>query len=319
MKQIFLTAFIAMLATVSTQGHCRSKNNDGVVSRVYIHKYGVEVPQNDWIHRGKDGKIISKLTDGRRAVNTYVRGVLDGESTYTFPHNHTIEKREFYSDGILTKVIQNYPSGNPQEEISFETPDVKLVTKFYESGSISSKELIDEDFIISGEYFNANNKAESFVNEGNGIRINRDPFGTLESHDTIEEGELALRTVFHPNGSPRVKTPYVNGEIHGTREYYFPTGEPEASETWVNGQPHGVATLYKNGEVIAEVPYLYGVREGIERRYNDQGDVVEEVSWSHNQRHGPTFTYVEDITQTEWFHKGKPITKSSFDKMRKKR
>ena len=96
MKKFLFLAVITLAACfTSCQRRCCDKQD--VVMETYVHKYGVEVPADDWASRGENGQVITSLGNSVKVVKPYTNGALDGETTYTFPHSDTIEKVETYA------------------------------------------------------------------------------------------------------------------------------------------------------------------------------------------------------------------------------
>lgn len=311
------TTYGSLLALTLAAVSCnRSGNPNGiVVSQTYVHKYGVEVPQDYWTARGEDGKVVSTLTNGVTVSKSLDHGILEGDTTYTFPHSQTIQKVETYSQNNLVKELVNYTSGKPRQEVVYVSPDVVDVTRWYESGSIQAKEHYEKDDLITGYFYTPKNQQESKVAEGRGVRIQRDEYGQVLSHDNFENGHVTLVTTFHPNGTPKSVAPYINDVIEGLRKTYLPAGEPDTIEAWSNGTQNGLTTVFRNGERYAEVPYIDGVKQGIELRYRDGKDIVEEISWANGVQQGPSKTYIGDIVKTDWYYQGKQITKHAYDNL----
>lgn len=287
-----------------------------VVDETYVHKYGLEVPPEDWTARGEHGKVISTLKNGVVVTKHYSGGTLEGDTTYTFPHSELVEKVETYSNGKIIKEVNYYLSGVPLQETLMK-PDGSKDTKFwYENGSPKSIEQYDsEGLLTQGQYYDGRNQLEARIDNGEGIRHMRDAYGQLISKDTIQGGELTTRTTYHPNGSPNEVTPYISGVIDGERKTYFPAGEPNTVEQWVGGKQHGMTIQYRNGEKISELTYVNGTKTGIERRYKDGEDLIGEISWKNDQKHGPLKSYIGGNTQIEWYHQDKPVSKSKFDSL----
>lgn len=297
---------------------CAPKGSEREVYRVvdekYVHTYGLNVPQNDWQSRGENGKVISTLDNGVIVTKMYQSGILEGETTYTFPHNNLIAKVETYTHGTLTKEVYNDDNGNPQKEV-VHTPDgLIIVTLWYEGGNPQSRETFNGEELVEGEYYSPTNKIENRVDNGTGTRIERDAYGNLISSDEFENGAIISKTTYHPNGSPQAVTDYSYNMPHGLRKTYLPAGEPEAIEEWTNGRQHGITTLYKNGEKFAEIPYENGKKNGIEQRFRNGSEIIEEVAWKDNLKHGPSDSYVNGkIAKTEWYYKGMKVQKSTYD------
>lgn len=291
-----------------------------VVDERYVHKYGLPVPHNDWQSRGQNGNVISTLDNGVVVNKMYHSGILEGDTTYTFPHNTIIAKVETYTHGHLVKEVYNDETGNPQKEIVYTPDDLTITTLWYEGGNPQCRETCSGNQVLEGEYYSPNGKIENRVDNGTGIRVERSIYGDLISTDQLENGMIISKTTYHSNGSPQAVMAYVNNIPHGQRRTFLPAGEPEAIEEWNNGRQHGVTILYKNGEKFAEVPYENGRRSGVEQRFRNGNEIVEEISWRDNLKHGPSDTYVNGkVSKTEWYYKGIKVQKSTYDLSTKKR
>lgn len=308
----FIIPVIIVFATGCKRPCCESED---IMVETYMHKYGVEVPADDWALRGENGKVISTLSSGVKVTRGYVNGLLDGETTHTFPHSDTIEKIESYANGVLIKEVLNNTLGNPVCEIQHLDRTHQRTTVWYDNGSPQSEEERELDRLVNGSYYSRSHQLESRVEDGEGIRTQRDYYGQLISVDTIINGKMALETIFYSNGSPKAKIPYKDGLIEGQLQTYLPSGEPQSLETWSAGKQEGITLIFRNGEKYAEVPYHDGEKDGIEKHFRDGSIVVEEVSWSHGQKNGPASVYIENTTKTDWFFKDKLVTKATYDQM----
>ena len=124
-----------------------------------------------------------------------------------------------------------------------------------------------------------------------------------------------MTKTFHPNGAVKEEIPYTNGQINGALKTYLPDGVPVSIETWTNGEKTGITRLFENGELVAEVPYVRGVKNGIEKRYRNGKVVVQENSWVEDTRHGPSASYIGEVTTTDYYYQGNPVSKPVYDKM----
>jgi antitoxin component YwqK of YwqJK toxin-antitoxin module len=318
MRTIYLAQALALL-TLTTACDCRKPGCEDVVCETYVHRYGVPLDPDDWHCRGRDGHVVSTLKNGVTVSKTYEGGILHGETTYTFPHQEIIQKREFYEQGQLVQEVQNYPNGIPQQQIVYSSPAQRSLVGWYESGSPQCKEEYDGDLLVRGEYYNLYHQTESVVDNGNGVRIRRDGYGQLLSKDDVCDGQMTARTTYHPNGAPESITPYVNGKIEGERKTFYPGGDPNTIELWTNNCQHGYTVIFQNGERFSEMPYVRGQRHGIEKRYRDGQALVEEVSWECGQRHGPCYSYVGNDTRTDWYFEGQKVNKRVYDAMMNQR
>lgn len=315
-RQFGQLAVLAILTTgcTSYQSCC---NKEDVVYETYEHRYGVPLSPDDWTARGQDGRVVTTRKDGVVEVKTYDKGVLDGETTYTFPHREIIQKREMYRQGQLVQETYNRPSGSPQRQVTYNSsPSNYTVINWYESGVPQCKEEYADGSLTHGEYYTLNNHLESAVEGSNGRRCRRDDFGQLLSVDEIENGQMTTRTTYYANGAPESVSPYINGVVQGDCRTYYPGGEPKTVEKWTNGKQEGITIVFENGEKVAEVPYKNGQRQGIEKRFRGEDLLVEEVTWVDNQRTGPSYSYVGDATKTDWYFQDAQVTKRVYDVLR---
>ena len=311
---VICATFSVCFSSCSGGHHRHSQEN--VVYERYVHKYGVEVPADYWETRGKDGQVISTTTEGITVSRTYKEGILDGETTFSFPHTQIIQRTEIYRDGELVKITENNPSGIPFQETEIVSLNQKKVCKWYEEGTPLSVEEYEDDRLIVGEYYNPSNQLESRIEQGGGARTKRDPYGKLIATDTFEDGRLISSMTNHENGNPKELTPYQNEVSHGEKRTYHLAGEPNAIEQWVEGKQHGPTVLFQNGALWAEVPYVNGKKQGTEYRFNVDQVLVEEINWDKDKQHGPSYIYVRGHKTTEWYFHGKRVTKATHDQFR---
>lgn len=306
--------FILILLGVATSCQSHRECCDEVVFET-VHRYGVPLEPEDWSSRGQHGQVASLRKDGVAVTRSYEAGILHGECSYSFPHRNVIQKKEIYDQGILKQEFAHYPNGFPQKQIVYESPKRQSVTAWFESGAPHSREEVENGDLVCGEYYSVDQQLDSRVEGGNGLRTLRDGQGMLQSVDTIENGQIALRTTYHPNGIPATVTPYVNGDIEGERRTYLSGGEPATIETWTGNIQHGTTDVFEYGEKLAEVPYANGYREGIERRYRDGGQsVAQEFTWVNGQKHGPSYSYMGNTSQTDWYFRDRQVSnKATFD------
>ncbi|KAF3361596.1 Uncharacterized protein PHSC3_001972 [Chlamydiales bacterium STE3] len=315
MRYLFLMG--AALGLAGCHHHSPNDYNSvEVVDEAYMHKYGVEVPPQDWSQRGKEGQVVTTLKNGVVVTKNYVAGVLNGETTYTFPHSSTIEKAESYVRDELVGETLFYRSGTPKQKITYEgNPNRRTINTWYNNGSLYATEQYDRHYLVNGEYHTAAGQVEAQVNDGHGSKVRRDQYGELLSVDSYQHGNLVLSTTYYPNGTPKEAIPYHRGVIDGQVKKFLPSGEPLAIEEWSAGQQSGLTILFENGVKIAEVIYRDGQKNGLEKRFSEDMAVVEEITWVNGIKHGPSTSYINEHVKTDWFFKGKPVTKLAFERM----
>jgi antitoxin component YwqK of YwqJK toxin-antitoxin module len=304
---------VQVLGLTSCQSH-RNYSVPDVVDTTYVHKYGLEVPEKDWDKRGQHGQVVLKRKNGVTVTQNYVAGVLEGQSTHTFPQSDKVEKVLVFKSDILLSETENYPSGLPKERKEYNG-DHTLMHSWYVSGVPKSIERIEEEILVEAKYFMPSNTVEAEVKEASGARMNRDPYGQVLSKDKIEEGKMVLRTLYHTNGMPKSLIPFKEDVVQGSQRNFLPTGEPESVEMWMNNQKQGITTLFENGEKIAEVPYVNGRKMGQEKRFKDGEDIVQIISWKNDVQHGPSVSYAGKTEQTDWYFDGRKVSKQIFQKM----
>lgn len=286
-----------------------------VVDQSYLHRYGVPISPNDWTAKGETGKVVYSLKSGVVVTKSYVQGVLEGETTYTYPHSDLVEYVETYSGGDLLKRVSFYKNGTPKEEIRYLANGQQERYHWFDNGIPSSLEVYNQELLVKGEYYSLSQGMDSTVENGKGQKTRRDPFGQLEGVDNISNGLLVDSRVFYPEGALKQVIPYTNGEINGLAKTFLPGGEPSIVETWVAGERTGPTLVFENGEKVAEIPYLRGVKQGVEKRFRNGSSVVEEITWLNDQRNGPSTTYVGEIAKTDYYLQGRNVSRSVYEKM----
>lgn len=318
MKSKYLIGLLPIIiATTACTRTC--SDDECVVDQTYVHKYGVAVPSDFWTSSGEHGSVISTMADGVVITRTYAAGLLDGDTSYTFPHSYQIQKTETYNQGTIVKETEFFFDGTPKREVLYDSPlGLKTVSTWYMSGTPKNIEQYSGDLLLSGQYYTLQNQQDANINNYEGTRLVRDDYGQLVTTDDVRGGQLTLRTTYHPNGSPKEQAPYQNGQMHGTKRTFHPAGEPNTFEEWSDGLQHGQTVIYQHGEKYAEVPYVNGNKHGVERRYRDGQEMVQEISWENGQLHGPSTTYVGETAKSDWYFQGAPTSKSDFEFMSNK-
>lgn len=310
MKSIYFLTILT--ATVVLLGGCAPKLPQGVLKEDYIHKYGVAMSKKEWNDRGNSGKVISTLENGATVTKTYEKDTLHGTSTITFPHSLTIEKTEIYDQGKLTHKIEHFTSGIPMWEEQLLPNGKSLITTWYEDGTPQSYEEYDKKLLNKGEYYSSKNEVESRVQQQEGTRIHRDAYGNLLSKDLIKDGEITLRTTYHPNGDPKTITSYING-LPTHKKTFWLGGQPNTIEQWHEGEQSGITIVFQNGEKRAEIPYVHGKKHGAEKRFRENEILAEELYWENDKKHGPARTHINGKISTKWYLQDKLVSKLIFD------
>lgn len=123
---------------------------------------------------------------------------------------------------------------------------------------------------------------ESQKKHGAYLAYNED--GSLYEKSNFNQGKLdGLRTLYHPNGKPKIEEPYTMGELNGTYKSY-----------------------HENGALQFQANYSNNVMGGLVTSYFDSGKVKEEVTFVDNEENGPFVEYFEN-GQKMWegnYHNG---------------
>ncbi len=306
---------ILATAALVTSACQKDKNDDQVVSQVYIHKYGYAVSEKEWEEKNYPGQVISTLRDGSTVTATYEDGELNGPCSFTYPNSQTIEKYVFYQEGQPVKEILYDMAGMPIQETLQLTENTSSLTTWYADGVPRSTEEYSKDKLVDGQYFTTDNELETRVEEGTGLRILRDATGVLTCKDIIEAGLLAKRESFYPNGSPESIATYEEGQLNGERKTFTVTGEPLALEEWIKGNLHGVSTYYKNGIKELEISYLFGKKNGWENHFLDGESISRQIAWDNDVKHGPEIFTVPDGKKIVWHYNGKEVSRNRYEEM----
>jgi antitoxin component YwqK of YwqJK toxin-antitoxin module len=304
--------FIAVLTLFTSCRKEDNDNNNSVVSKRYIHKYGYAVSQGEWEAHNYPGQVVTAMRDGVTVTTSYEHGILHGPSTYTFPHSQIVETYFLYNNGNLIKEIKYDRHGMPLREEVRLSPTRYTTTTWYANGSPLSVEEYASEELVEGQYFNAQNETEARVDKGTGKRIVRDMQGVLLSRDVIEKGFLVKRESFYANGAPQSIAHYTANKLDGERRIFSQEGEPLAIEEWKGGKLHGLVVTFENGVKLTEAFYLDGEKNGVERRYVDGDIISQEVSWENDKRHGPSVYYIDGQTRTEWYYDGSLVSQARF-------
>ena len=297
---------------------CQKKEtqNDDVVSQQFIHKYGIQLSQEEWENRKQEGQVITHLDNGVIAKHSYSQGILHGPCSFTYPDSEVIEQLLVYNEGTLTKKVHYDEAGRPVFEEVYDLDNRNTITHWNQQGVPLSVEEYNEGLLVKGEYFDENHECEAMINEGTGYRIHRDRISNLLlSKDTFQDGVLIHRSTYHPNGSIQSENSYCNYLLHGKQITFSETGNPLMEATWHNGEMHGMKYLYANGIKTAEIPYFHGKKQGMERHFDTNSNLIAEIQWNNDQRHGSSRFYGDEKTQIDWFFRGQNVSLNKFQKL----
>lgn len=285
------------------------------VSTLFIHKYGTALSEKDWQERGGNGQVVTICKDGTTTTENYVDNLLEGKTTYTFPHSSVVAKEEQYRQGHLLSETLHFSSGIPKQKLEFVSDTNCLLTTWFDSGNPKSIEKYFKDELLEGEYYNTSNEIESRVENGRGVKIDRNVYGEFLSKIEYENGQRVLMTTYHSNGDPKVITPYQNKQVHGIKKFFAINGVPERFEEWQKGVQQGKTIVFRDGQPHSEQPFIAGTKNGVETILNDHGNVACEITWKNGLKHGVYKTYFDDSVRMEWYYKNKKVSHSDFENL----
>jgi antitoxin component YwqK of YwqJK toxin-antitoxin module len=308
--------FLSFVAIASVS--CQTGFNGSVLSERYIHKYGFPLSAQEWRDRTEDGQIITFLKDGVKVTKTYENGKLHGPTTYTYPHSDIIHRSQIYDVDLLLKETVFDAKGLPLREEAFEFDDRKIITVWSPKGAPLSVEAYEGSHLLEGQYYDWEHTLEAEVVDGVGFRTQRESSGLLLLKDRIEQGQIALRTTYHPNGQVHTISHYTEGLLDGEQLKYTSSGRPFMQMHWHLGVLDGLKTSFRNGSKVAEVPYVAGMKEGVEQHFDDLGNLVSEIQWRGDQKHGFHKIYSEEETEVSWFYRGNHVSQDKFDTLERR-
>ncbi|WP_201456634.1 toxin-antitoxin system YwqK family antitoxin [Chlamydia sp. 17-3921] len=318
MRQLLFCIIFTL--SCSAYGSIR-KNDPSVIKETFRNNYGIIVSGQEWTRRGCDGTITKVLKDGSTLHEVYTNGLLHGEITLTFPHTTTFAVIKTYDQGRLTSYKTFFHNGQPFQEELFQEDGSFTVVRWpdtKDNDTITDPYFIETTYqgcILEGSYCSFNGKYSSKIHNGEGVRSIFSPSNVLLAEETFYEGIMTKRTTFYPNRDPETITHFVNDQPHGLRFTYLIGGIPNTIEEWRSGYQDGTTTVFKNGCKVSEISFVKGKKEGIELRYNEQEIVAEEVSWQNNVLHGMRKIYAGGIYKSEWYHRGRLVSKAKFERL----
>ncbi len=314
MLKVQVRIFFAALFALCTLTAC-SNPRKNVMSTLFIHKYGAAIEENDWYNRGGNGQIVTDYKNGVTITQNFVNGDLEGKTTYSFPFSSLIEKEELYRQGHRISTTTHFTSGVPKEKIENPSQSKTIITQWFESGQPKSIENFIDGRLDEGEYYSNSNEIESRVKAGEGLKIERNAYGEFVSKTEFKNGEKRLTTTFHSNGDPKTITPYLHGQIHGTKKIFLINGVPDRFETWKEGQQQGETQIFRDGQCYSKQSYVAGTKNGLEKIFNEAGDLACEITWKNDLKHGVLKNYYHDTIRMEWYYYGRKVSHADFENL----
>lgn len=283
----------------------------------YFHRYGVEVSKQDFDSRGRTGKIVSHLADGRIGEAHMKEGRLHGQKTLTFPYSEVIEITMDYEEGRLVSKTLHDQKGAPKEKTEFLAEDHQYVRQcWYPGGSPRSKEMWDQGRLMEASYYDLQNQSLSKVESGYGIRTLLNDEGAVTTREEYKGGWLCSQLRFDANtGATLAEIPFVKGIRSGIASFFDSNGELQRTESWQEGELDGEVIEYEKDYPSVIFTYSGGKREGLEYRY--RGEMLAETwQWKDDRRHGEHKVYVdEQLVRTDFYYDGVKVSKQGYDQL----
>src|SRR6267154_4884075 len=88
--------FFSLLGILTFGCHNSNRENEEVISKRYIHKYGYDVSKEEWESTGYPGQVITSLRNGVTITASYEDNFLHGPTTHTYPYSQTMESLSTY-------------------------------------------------------------------------------------------------------------------------------------------------------------------------------------------------------------------------------
>lgn len=312
-KILTLSSLIAMGALTTSCDESRKDKN--IISRRYIHKYGYDVPRDEWQAQQYPGQVLTTLRDGKTITESYEDGLLHGPRTETYPHSQTIQALEQYQRGKLAKRVSYSVRGVPEKEEIFKTPEHTLVTYWFPSGTPKAKEELHDQVLINGWYYNLANETDSRIESGTGEKTLRNQSGDMLAKHVYNNYQVTYIETYYPNNTPCTVTSYEDGKIHGEKKHFSMSGEPLSVENYYQGVKHGLCTYFQNGYKYAEIPYAFGNKDGVTRHYIDGETIVEETEYKNDIKHGPSVIYCDGSARTTWYFENRKVSRPKYEEL----
>jgi antitoxin component YwqK of YwqJK toxin-antitoxin module len=207
----------------------------GKVSRVVTWRDGVLQEQRGGVSDYASGSNVS-FKDGKKHGEERIvdktgkllktiewnRGVQDGkEREYADDGKKVIRESRWRAD-VLQEVTELFLNGNPKSRETFETPDRKLMKRFWDTGKLREE----------GVWVSCNN--------GWGGR-DWCPDGTFKS--------------YFENGTPAAEESYDHGKRRGTAKTWWPDGKPQSVEEYVDDRRSKAKHWDKDGKLVLDEQY----------------------------------------------------------------
>lgn len=146
--------------------------------------------------------------------------------------------------------------------------------------------------------------AEAFNDKGILILSAQIINGKIDAKDYFENGSIKLETSYlngqlngkeieyFENGEIKRETNFINGQRNGKQIEYHPNGEVYQKSNWVNGKEEGTSEYYReNGTIHWRRNYLNGLSDGLTEFFRPDGRKSLTTSYKNGLKNGDEITY----------------------------
>ena len=96
-----------------------------------------------------------------------------------------------------------------------------------------------------------------------------------------------LVTDHYEDGTVKLRSAVVEGQLHGVSEGWFTNRSTEVREYFIQGVPHGTRTTWHdNGRKRSEGTLIAGLQEGIYRQWHPDGSLAVEAEFAEGKPDG---------------------------------
>lgn len=240
-------------------------------SQVYL-RGKLHGPSKNWNPMGSLTSLFNYNLDKVEGNTYFYRNGKVSDSDYYEEGKEQGDFREYYPNGKVMRIIP-YTDDEREGEYSYFSPDsVKLVSFFYESGSLVAVGL-------------------------------RNKQGNFERIQASNPAGVAL-TGYYPDGTVAAIVPLVKGYLNGTLTLFYPNGNKIRERVYKNDYLEGVSTdYYANGKIRHSLRYANDDKTGEFVSYSETGLKTEEGQYISDVKNGTWIYY--DAT-------GKPSVKAVY-------
>ncbi len=241
----------------------------------------------------------------------YVKGVLDGISTYYHPNGKVAKSVPFTNDQIHGTYNAFSPEGNLLMISEYNRGVLEGPSLLYRTdGQISAEEMFCEGLLMEGRYYDAQKNISSEIKDGSGYRtvfqeeyvaeLQEFRHGKMEGLVQVFNPKKQLKRIYH------IKDSLKQGE---EIEYYsLPKNStkliPKISINWVDNKIQGlVKTWYQNGVQESQREMSQNAKNGVATAWYKDGSLMLLEEYDRNK-----------LMRGEYYRKGEKVPVSVINK-----